>query len=354
MSRTYKSHDPQLPRHANAPRLRRALLRWYDLNQRALPWRGESDPYKIWVSEIMLQQTRVSVVLERYPRFVARFPTVAALASARVSDVLAEWSGLGYYRRARAMHAAARLIVRNHDGKLPRSAQGLRDLPGIGRYTAAAIASIAYEEAVAVVDGNVERVLLRIYGRSLIRASEDCWKRAEALLDRTRPGDFNQALMELGATVCLLGRPRCSECPLKRSCRGRRQFGRQSKGAGGRAKPTTLRSKVRAGYRVLLHGTRVYLVQRPADSTLMPSMWELPAVKGKVATSARSVRLRHAITNTDFEIVAHLEPQKTKTRKMTARKRAGGSAKWVSLGSLDGLPLTGLTRKILRAFSLLD
>lgn len=347
MNHRRKSSDSQVAKHANLPRMRRALLRWYDLSQRALPWRGESDPYKIWVSEVMLQQTRVAVVLERYPRFLMRFPTVEALAAARAANVLAEWSGLGYYRRARAMHAAARLIVRHHCGELPRSAESLRHLPGIGRYTAAAIASIAYGEPVAVVDGNVERVLLRLYGRSSMRAREDCWRRAEDLLDRKRPGDSNQALMELGATVCLPGTPRCYECPLTQFCQGRKQF----KGVE-RRRPTlkASRNKIRANYRVLLHGTRVYLVQRPADATLMPSMWELPISNGRIAKPPTSMRLRHTITNTDFDIVAQLERQKNGQRT-TARRRAG---RWVKLGGLNQLPLTGLARKILRRFSLLD
>jgi A/G-specific adenine glycosylase len=322
------------------------LLRWYDLNQRSLPWRGENDPYRIWVSEIMLQQTRVAVVLERYPRFVARFPSVAALAAARASDVLVEWSGLGYYRRARAMHAAARLIIRRHGGKVPRSAESLRGLPGIGRYTSAAIASIAYGEPVAAVDGNVERVLMRLHGTS-IQARGDCWKRAEDLLDRKRPGDFNQALMELGATVCLPGKPHCSECPLKHFCCGQQKFVGAKRQ---RAASIASRNKVQAGYRVLLLGNCVYLEQRPARAALMPSMWELPSANGKPAASVLTIRLRHAITRTDFEILAHLEPQRVKIQKNT-RGRAG---KWVKLRSLNRLPLTGLTRKILRGFSLLD
>jgi len=346
MNRLRKSGAPQLRKRTDLPLLRRSLLRWYDLNHRTLPWRGENDPYRIWVSEIMLQQTRVAVVLERYPRFLARFPSVAALAAARASDVLAEWSGLGYYRRARAMHTAARLIIRRYGGGLPRSAKSLRGLPGIGRYTAAAIASIAYREPVAVVDGNVERVLLRLYGSS-VRAREDCWRRAEELLDRTRPGDFNQGLMELGATVCLPAKPHCFECPLKHFCRGQQEFEGKE-----RQRPASIasRNKVQAGYRVLLSDNSVYLEQRPARAALMPAMWELPSANGKPATSVLSIRLRHAITNTDFEILAHLEPQRPKIQK-NIRGRAG---KWVKLGTLHRLPLTGLTRKILRGFSLLD
>jgi A/G-specific adenine glycosylase len=193
-------------------RWRKRLLSWYDCNRRDLPWRSDRDPYRVWLSEVMLQQTRVSSVLEHYRRFLQRFPTVQKLASARESAVLAAWSGLGYYRRARMMHAAARVIVKQHAGKFPGSIADLRALPGIGRYTAAAISSIVFNTPVAVVDGNVERVLGRVFGSSL--AGERLWQTAEALLSPKRPGDFNQAMMELGATVCLPRQPQCSICPV--------------------------------------------------------------------------------------------------------------------------------------------
>ncbi len=154
----------------------RSLLAWYDLHQRDLPWRASRDPYRVWLSEIMLQQTRVAAVIEHYQEFLRRFPTVEKLAAAREASVLAAWSGLGYYRRARMMHAAAKVIVREHGGKFPANVEGLRALPGIGRYTAAAIASIAFAEKVAVVDGNVERVLQRIAGKRL--AGEELWTAA--------------------------------------------------------------------------------------------------------------------------------------------------------------------------------
>src|ERR1700678_561123 len=218
--------------------LRRALLRWYDQNRRALPWRRDRDPYRVWVSEIMLQQTRVAAVLDHYARFMQRFPAVKSLAAAREASVLALWSGLGYYHRARRMHQAAKNIVRQ--GSFPRTAQDWSELPGIGRYTAAAIASIAFGEPVAVVDGNVERVLQRLFctqvspteGRTLRQAqgrlrgtvkSRDrkiqiAWQQAEALLDRKRAGDFNQAMMELGATICTPRAPQCLICPVHSFC----------------------------------------------------------------------------------------------------------------------------------------
>src|SRR5580704_14876171 len=190
---------------ADARRFQQGLLEWFDQHKRDLPWRRDRDPYRVWLSEIMLQQTRVVAVIDHYKRFLRRFPSLEKLASAREASVLATWSGLGYYRRARMLHAAAKMIVKEHEGEFPRSVEELRALPGIGRYTAAAIASIAFDQPVAVVDGNVERVLQRVQGRNL--AGEDLWRVAEELVSPERPGDFNQAMMELGATVCLPRQP---------------------------------------------------------------------------------------------------------------------------------------------------
>src|ERR1039458_2363041 len=209
---------------AKTVRLRHQLLQWYALSKRDLPWRRNADPYSIWVSEIMLQQTRVAVVVNRYQTFLARFPTLVSLAEAPEQDVLALWSGLGYYRRARMLHKAAKFVVQQLDGLLPTKAEALRTLPGIGAYTAAAIASIAYGEVVAVVDGNVERVLCRLEGWAAgNRVGETALKRkidelAAQLIHPAHPGDFNQALMELGATVCLPRNPMCLVCPVATDC----------------------------------------------------------------------------------------------------------------------------------------
>ena len=182
-----------------------ALLAWYDLHKRDLPWRRTRDPYAIWVSEIMLQQTRVAAVLGHYARWTQRFPTVRDLAEAKEDQVLAEWSGLGYYRRARFLHRGAQAVVEEHGGEIPKTAETLRQLPGIGEYTSAAIASIAFGEPIAVVDGNVERVVARLKGPSKSAASTNASIKnlAGQILDSRRPGDFNQAMMELGATICL-------------------------------------------------------------------------------------------------------------------------------------------------------
>src|ERR1700728_4865916 len=211
------------PRPVAIRKFQRELLSWFDSHARDLPWRRTADPYHIWVSEIMLQQTRVTAVLDYYARFLALFPSIAALAEAKEPAVLAAWSGLGYYRRAKLMHKAAQVVVREHHGALPPTAEELRKLPGIGEYTSSAVASIAFGEPVAVVDGNVERVLLRVVPddeKPSAAAAQIKWLRNHAanVLDTQRPGDFNQAMMELGATVCLPQRPLCLHCPVHEFC----------------------------------------------------------------------------------------------------------------------------------------
>jgi A/G-specific adenine glycosylase len=209
-------------RRVTTAAIRRALLAWYDREARVLPWRGRRDPYAIWVSEIMLQQTRVDTVLGYYGRFLERFPTPAALAGASEDEVLSAWSGLGYYRRARLLHQGVREVVARYGGQVPADAEARRALPGVGRYTAGAIGSIAFGLPEPLVDGNVARVLSRVYGIAtpLGRADTEraLWARAEALVPGERPGDLNQALMELGATLCAKHAPQCPRCPLRAQC----------------------------------------------------------------------------------------------------------------------------------------
>ena len=308
-------------------RWRQRLLSWYDHNRRDLPWRRDRDPYRVWLSEIMLQQTRVSAVLEHYRRFLHRFPTVQKLASARESSVLAAWSGLGYYRRARMMLAAAKVIVKQHEGKFPVTIPQLRALPGIGRYTAAAIASIVYHTPAAVVDGNVERVLGRVFGAGL--AGEPLWQTAEALLSPQRPGDFNQAMMELGALVCLPRQPRCAICPVAGLCatRGDRRQPRKS-----------MRQRRRDICYMLDHRNRsVFLVQRPKSASLMPGMWELPEIPAMKSSVQASFTVRHSITVTDYTVHVMLGPAPV-----------GSGGRWVAKTRIQQFPLTGLTQKILR------
>jgi A/G-specific adenine glycosylase len=313
------------------PAFARRLLAWYDLHARHLPWRTSRDPYRVWLSEIMLQQTRVAAVLEHYRIFLKRFPAVQKLAAAREASVLTAWSGLGYYRRARMLHAAAKVVVKEHDGQFPNNSQALRKLPGIGRYTAAAIASIAHAEPTAVVDGNVERVLGRLLGTDL--KGESTWKAAEELLDRTRPGDFNQAMMELGATVCVPREPRCLGCPVTNFC--------ATRGALPRAKAAPSQKKREIHFGLARRDGQVFLIQRKRDESLMPEMWELPRFSGQ-HTAVPLFALRHSITVTDYavRVMELLSPD----------EREGA---WIAASRLPFLPLTGLARKILRRVELL-
>ena len=318
--------DHHLDAHARR-QWRERLLAWYDRNRRDLPWRQNRDPYRVWLSEIMLQQTRVAAVLEHYRRFLQRFPTVQKLAAARESSVLAAWSGLGYYRRARMLHAAAKTIVKEHKGRFPGSVTELRALPGIGRYTAAAIASIVFNTPTAVVDGNVERVLERVFAKRF--SEKDLWHAAEGLLSRARPGDCNQAMMELGATVCLPHQPRCSLCPVFALCATR----------GNMESPKRIvRTKRRKICYALDHReTSIFLVQRPIHASLMPGMWELPEINGEGAQGQPSLTLRHSITVTNY--IVHV---------VTCPAQNESVGHWMEKKRLPQLPLTGLTRKILR------
>jgi len=308
---------------------RRALLSWYDQHRRELPWRRDRDPYRIWVSEIMLQQTRVVAVLDHYARFMQRFPTGQVLSAARENSVLAAWSGLGYYHRARRMHQAAKVIVGERGGVFPRSAKEWLDLPGIGRYTAAAIASIAFNEAVAVVDGNVARVLQRLFGDSTGR--EATWQRAEEVLDHKRPGDFNQAMMELGATVCMPRAPQCLICPANSFCRTR---GVEA------VKPQPARKRRDVCYGLARRGDSVLLTQRPPGASLMAGMWELPSLAPEAVNGhAPLLRVRHSITDTDYRVTVYAIPEESRGIEREDR--------WFTPKQYERLALTGLARKIL-------
>ncbi len=314
-------------------RFRARLLAWYGRHRRDLPWRRTRNPYRVWVSEIMLQQTRVAAVLGYYRRFLRRFPSLRRLSAARPESVLAAWSGLGYYRRARALHAAARLLVREHGGRLPRTSEEWRRLPGVGRYTAAAIASIAFGEPQAVVDGNVERVLRRFQGSRRRTSSAEIWVSANALLSRHRPGDFNQAMMELGATVCLPRSPKCPECPLEKWCRTR--------GAARRAMPGR-RQRRDVTYALAATSDAVWLVRRSGHAARMPGMWELPQCEARWRPRGSKpplITLRHSILDTDYAVAVV---------RQSGRRGIGSRGQWIARRRLERLPLTGLARKILR------
>lgn len=332
-------------------KFQRELLAWYDTHARDLPWRQSADPYRIWVSEIMLQQTRVAAVLDYYARFLTLFPSVTALAQAEEPDVLAAWSGLGYYRRAKLMHKAAKVVVMEHRGAIPRTAEQLRKLPGIGEYTSSAIASIAFGEPVAVVDGNVERVLLRVFPdheKPPAAAPQVRWlrNRAAKVLDAQRPGDFNQAMMELGATVCLPQRPLCLHCPVQQFC--------TTRGEHLAPPPKKMRSRQIAYALLRRHraGTlQVLLEQRPLSASLMPGMWELPEVAMLESDQERvELTVRHAITITNYQVrVLRFAEQEANLRfpsKQNLRQ-------WTSSSDLSMLPLTGLTRKVLQRLQIM-
>ena len=333
---------------------RRRLMNWYRAHARELPWRGISDPYRTWVSEVMLQQTRVAAVIEHYEDFLRRFPTIVALALASEEKVLAAWSGLGYYRRARMLHKAAKFIVEERGGVLPHSSAELRTLPGIGEYTCAAIASIAFGESIAVVDGNVERVLLRLTGRPEVGTAAErqfVQEQASALVPKRRmhgqcnaTGDHNQAMMELGATICLPKAPMCLHCPVYGMCATRGEHATPPRAAQ-KSRPAAYLLSLRKSGTV----TEVLLERRAEDASLMPGMYELPplpqdAVQGREPL----LRVRHSITNTNYyvQVFAASGPGDRGLRRAVPAGK--DDLEWVRTSRLGGMALTGLTRKVLQ------
>jgi A/G-specific adenine glycosylase len=274
----------------------------------------------------MLQQTRVVAVIEYYERFMRLFPTIATLAAAKQENVVAAWSELGYYRRARSLHAAARKIVDELDGEVPATSVTLRELPGVGRYTSAAIASIAYGEPVAVVDGNVERVLHRLDG--VERRGESVWERAQELLSPKAAGDWNQAMMELGATICTPATPACERCPVQKWCKLPGHDVRRSQPS---------RVKRESIYGFAIRNDRVYLRQRSKGESVMASMWELPAAETSTGANVLA-RMKHSITTSDYTVIV----------VALAGRSIPKGGKWVPVAELGGVALTGIARKVLR------
>jgi A/G-specific adenine glycosylase len=342
--------------------LARPLLAWYDRARRDLPWRRAPSPYKTLVSELMLQQTVVATVEPYFDRFIERFPDFAALAAASEDDVTAAWSGLGYYRRARNLHAAARVVVADHGGRLPRDEEALRALPGVGPYTAAAIAAIAFGARTFALDGNGARVAARLWA---VRDSIDRPATREALralghaeVPAARPGDFNQAVMELGATVCGPRAPACDACPLAPKCRA------HAEGLTTRL-PTRSPRRGKALVRVACCACvdaagRVLLVRRPAG--LLAGTWALPTVelegdddapdaaRGVVralgVTAGRLVALgavRHIFTHRD--VTAEIFRAKAAARRV---RDGQGARRWLALDALDTVGISSFTRKALR------
>ena len=352
------------PEHGLAPEqvsvFRRLLSRWYREHARRLPWREIRDPYRIWVSEVMLQQTRVAAVLEHYARFLRLFPTMVALALASEPEVLASWSGLGYYRRARMLHKAAQFLMKERGGRIPETSAELKTLPGIGEYTCAAIASIAFGESLAVVDGNVERVLLRVTGhpgsavkgaRMFVGEQATALVPAKHMTDQENAaGDHNQAMMELGATICLPRAPLCLQCPVFELCRTRGEHPTQP-----RAKQKSRPAAFLLSTRKQGTATQVLLERRSADLSLMPGMFELPPLPLDAVTTREPIlRLRHSITTTNYYVEVYAQQG---TRDRTLRKSIPAAAEdlfWEPVARLGELPLTGLARKILQRVDLLS
>ena len=337
------------------------LLAWYDRHRRILPWRARrsetADPYRVWLSEIMLQQTTVKTVAPYYAKFLARWPTVAALARASLDDVLRAWAGLGYYARARNLHACARAVAERHGGKFPRTLEGLRALPGIGDYTAAAVAAIAFDAPAAPVDGNVERVVTRLFAvEDELPAAKPAIKRlAASLLPARRAGDFAQALMDLGATICSPKRPACALCPWNESCaafaRGDPEsFPRKARKREGRLRYGAAYVALRADGRVLLRA-------RP-EKGLLGAMTEVPGsawthdfdVKSALRCAPRLGAkmkwrklpglVRHVFTHFPLELAVFV----ASVPRATA---APNGARWVKLSNLPGEALPSVMRKVL-------
>ncbi len=339
---------------------RRKLMHWYRANARDLPWRGIRDPYRTWVSEVMLQQTRVAAVIDHYERFLRMFPTAFALALAPEAEVLACWSGLGYYRRARMLHKAARFLVAERNGVIPETSTGLRTLPGVGEYTSAAIASIAFGESIAVVDGNVERVLLRVTGHGeddSVAGRNFVRQQAAALVpnrrlskDTNAAGDHNQAMMELGATVCTPKAPLCILCPVHDLCHTRGEHVTAPRGVQKSQSVAYLLTTRKRGIT-----TEVLLERRDLRASLMAGMLELPPLPmAAVAAREPLLRLRHAITNTNYyvEIYGQAGSRDRALRKAVATSR--DALIWQPVPKLHTLPLTGLARKALMRLDLMS
>jgi A/G-specific adenine glycosylase len=351
---------------SRARSIRGRLLRWYDQQRRDLPWRRRShDAYAQWVAEIMLQQTQVETVRDYYVRFLTRFPDVMSLAAAPREQVLKAWEGLGYYRRAMHLHAAARQIAAD-DGKMPATRAALQALPGIGRYTSAAIASIAYGEPVAAVDGNVKRVLSRLF--ALPRPGENLTTQiqalAERLLDRRRPGDFNQAWMDLGATICRPREPRCGQCPLESVCLGKPaasvpRDGRFTSRVARRAAATRRLPIVVQTVLIARRGDALFMRPRPDDG-LWAGLWEFPTVEGvqheSAATHLASVGLRatgpavalarieRRLTHRLFQFYPLLIPADDARPR---RRRSRKPGRWVRPRQRARLPISTAHRRVL-------
>jgi A/G-specific adenine glycosylase len=345
------------------------LLAWYDLNKRDLPWRATNDPYKIWLSEIMLQQTRVDQATPYYHRFVQHFPTVHDLAAAEQQEVLKVWEGLGYYSRARNLHQAAKTVVEEFGGELPGNWEDIKKLKGIGPYTAAAVLSIAFEQPHAVVDGNVIRVLARYYGiEEDIRKSGTknlIQEYADELISEERPGDFNQAVMELGATVCTPASPDCTACPLSSHCRA---YAMVKTDVIPYKSPSGKKPHHQIGVGIIQDEQGNVLIAHRPEDVMLGGLWEFPGGKqqdgetieetvrrelqeelGVVVRIVRPfMKLDHAYSHFKITLHAYL----CRLESGDPRPRKSQQIKWVPVVELDRYPFPkanrSLTRKLMQ------
>jgi A/G-specific adenine glycosylase len=340
------------------------LLKWYESQGRKLPWRGSLNPYAVWVSEIMLQQTRVETVIPYYRRWMERFPSMAILAAASEQEVLSVWEGLGYYSRARNLHKAAMIVMADYGGELPSDLQALRSLPGIGRYTVGAIASMAFGQDVATLDANLRRVLARVFdvaqAADSAKGEDILWKLAESHLPKGQAGDYNQALMDLGATICLSKKPRCLLCPLRGMCQAYK-LGIQEQRPVLKPKADVPHFTVSAA--VILRDGKVLLARRPSKG-LLGGMWEFPGGKIEKDETLEECLAREILEELDamiqvgepfgvyqhaythFRITLHAflcELIQSEPKPLEAAELA-----WVSLGSLPQYPMGKVDRQIAR------
>jgi A/G-specific adenine glycosylase len=360
--------DAPTPTDAHRDAFRTDLLDWYDRVRRDMPWRETDDPYRIWLSEVMLQQTRVDQAAPYYERFVDAFPTVEALAAASLDDVLRLWEGLGYYSRARNLHEAARLVVDEFDGAVPDTMDAIRQLPGVGPYTAAAVLSIAYERPHGVLDGNVIRLLTRVFTIDdevgATRTRRQLQALADALLDPERPGDFNQAMMELGATLCAPTSPGCLACPVQPVC-GAYATGTQEQYPVKKRKPPVPHYDIAVGL-VFDELDRVLIQRRPEDK-MLGGLWEFPGGKRQDDEPLRETcrrelqeelgiavevgplvqRIKHAYSH--FKITLHAF--RCRHVAGTPISCEGQPLEWVALENLDDYAFPRANRRLIETLT---
>ena len=347
------------------PEIAPALLSRWDSGHAHWPWRDNQDPYAIWVAEVMLQQTQITTVLPYYERWMKRFPTVINLADASLDEVLKVWEGLGYYSRARNLYAAAGIVVEQLDGHVPQTLEGLMNLPGIGRYTASAIASIAFNLAVPAVDGNVTRIFSRLFdlpddiGKPATK--DKMWKLAGDLLSLDRPGDFNQALMELGQTICLPSIPDCMKCPISTFCLAYRR-GTQLERPVRQKRPPTPHIQVTAG--IIYRGDGRFLITKRPLNGLLGGLWEFPGGKQEdgesledslrreimeelgidIELDRRLVVVEHAYTHFRITLHAFIAHKK----EGTPQNLGVADHAWVTIADLEKYAFAMADRKIIK------